>query len=66
MGKNLSTKEVAEILGLSENCLAKWRWSNVGPSFLKVGRTVRYRAEDIENYLNARAVSTKDQPSQVG
>lgn len=30
--------------------LAQWRWNGRGPQYLKLGRNVRYRQEDIYNF----------------
>jgi len=30
--------------------LATWRARNIGPAYVKVGRHVLYRLEDVENY----------------
>jgi orotidine-5'-phosphate decarboxylase len=40
--------------------LANLRVKKRGPRFFKVGRKVVYRAEDIEAYLFARPVLTRD------
>ena len=50
--KLLSPKEVAEILGVTEQTLAVWR--SLGSQelrFIKVGRAVRYRPEDVKKYI---------------
>jgi predicted DNA-binding transcriptional regulator AlpA len=46
-----SEKEVAEYLGLSSKTLQKRRNKRQPPIFLKLGRTVRYRKEDVEACL---------------
>lgn len=35
---------------VSERTLERWRWSGVGPKFVKIGGRVKYRPEDIEAY----------------
>ncbi|GFO60967.1 hypothetical protein GMST_32920 [Geomonas silvestris] len=45
-----TTKEVAERFHLKETTLERWRWQGQGPKFVKLGRTVRYRDEDLEEY----------------
>lgn len=50
--------ELAQRWGLNNNTLAKMRMARkagadgpeAGPSFVKIGRNVRYRHEDIEIY----------------
>jgi len=43
-----------EILGqrwnLHPNTLSQWRWNGRGPLFVKIGRRVLYRLEDIESF----------------
>ncbi len=46
-----SARDLADYLGLSMNTLSYWRLKGVGPQFLRVGRYVRYRPEDIESWL---------------
>ena len=46
----LSETEVAERLGVSPFTVRAWRHRGHGPRFLKMGRAVRYRPEDIDAY----------------
>jgi excisionase family DNA binding protein len=55
-----STAELAEMLGLSAVTLEKWRTSRVGPPFLRLGRCVRYRREDVDAWLVARLQSNSE------
>jgi predicted DNA-binding transcriptional regulator AlpA len=50
----LSTEEVAEVLGRPARTLRPRRYLGIGPKYLKVGATVRYRARDIEKWLEAQ------------
>lgn len=45
--KHLTPQATAERLGVTVGTLANWRTKNRGPSYLKVGRSVRYRARDL-------------------
>lgn len=49
--KYLTPKEIAYMLAIKENTLAKWRCNGIGPNFKKVGRSVRYHTEDIKHFL---------------
>ena len=50
----LNEQEAAERLNLSPKTLTRWRWKGVGPRWIKVGaRTVRYREEDLQAFLEA-------------
>lgn len=46
-------RAVAQILGLHEVSLARWRALGKGPGFLKLGRSVRYPQEEVERFLAA-------------
>ena len=55
----LNTKQAATQIGLKPNTLAKWRCEGGGPVFFKVGRSVRYRLEDLSAWLaEKRSTST--------
>ncbi|WP_331271251.1 helix-turn-helix transcriptional regulator [Arthrobacter sp. 135MFCol5.1] len=43
--------ELGKRLGKSSAALANWRYLGLGPKFVKVGRAVRYRASDVESWL---------------
>lgn len=45
-------EEVAAYLQKPVRTLEQWRYRGVGPRFVKVGRDVRYRWEDVDAYLN--------------
>ena len=50
----LNTREAATFVGLSVPTLNKLRVYGGGPSFLKLGRAVRYRRSDLDSWLTAR------------
>lgn len=56
----LSERKVDEEYGLTIPYLRRARRERRGPRFLKLGRMVRYRRADIEAYLSAHAVETRD------
>ena len=47
-----SSKETAQYLGMSESWLRQSRIKGSGPQFLKVGRSIRYRVEDLNTWLS--------------
>lgn len=63
MKQNLvSTEQAAEYLGgLKPNTIEGWRVRGEGPRYLKIGRLVRYRIEDLDAYLESRARNTTSQ-----
>jgi predicted DNA-binding transcriptional regulator AlpA len=55
----LNQKQVAQLSGLSESSLEKFRMSGDGPRFVRIGRAVRYRPADVRKWLDGlRAVRT--------
>lgn len=51
-----STTEIAQVLGIPEHTLEIWRSQGKGPKYLKVGRHVRYRWSDVNDWLATREV----------
>lgn len=49
-------KEVAAYLRKSEGTLANWRCAGIGPPYVKVAGTIRYRWADIEKWLASRVI----------
>jgi excisionase family DNA binding protein len=47
-----TTKEAARLLGVSHRTLEDWRTRGAGPRFIMLGRLVRYRATDLERFVN--------------
>lgn len=47
----LSSRTVADYLGIPTGTLANWRYQGRGPAFVRIGRHVRYRAEDIARWI---------------
>ena len=54
----LTQEEAAKELRLSERTLERHRWSGTGPRFVKMGRRIFYRPEDIEDYTAERTFSS--------
>ncbi len=48
--KHLNQTELARRWRISPRTLERWRWVKQGPAFLKIGKHVVYRIEDIEAY----------------
>ena len=57
----LTTSEAARYLGLAMSTLNKWRCHGGGPVFVKLGRAVRYRHEDLDTYISTRSLSSTSQ-----
>lgn len=52
-GDLLSQKELSERIGTKESTLAQWRYLGRGPKFVRLGRKIFYRQQDIDAYIDA-------------
>ena len=60
----LTPEQLAEWLILPTATLTQWRSRRVGPRYLRVGRHIRYRASDVERWLQTRECVTElDEPT---
>jgi predicted DNA-binding transcriptional regulator AlpA len=50
----LNEHDVARLTGLSVASVRRWRFLRQGPTYLKIGTSVRYRPEDILAWLQSR------------
>ena len=58
LDKLLTPMEVANILGVSVNTLNVWRCTKrYNLSYIKTGRSVRYRSEDVQRFITEREVN---------
>ncbi|MGN6219521.1 MAG: helix-turn-helix transcriptional regulator [Microbacterium sp.] len=53
----LSPREAAELIGLAPSTLANWRSSERpgAPTYVKLGRLVKYRRADVEDWIAAHS-----------
>ena len=55
--KLLTPTQVAEILGVGVETLNHWRHTKrYALNFVRIGRCVRYRQTDVENFIKTRTV----------
>ena len=47
----LSRKEAAKYLGKHPLTLDTWRCRNVGPPYFKVGKSISYKREDLDAFI---------------
>lgn len=47
----LSEEQLAQIIGKPARTLRQWRYLGLGPRYLKIGATVRYRPSDVDAWL---------------
>ena len=56
--QTLTETEVAEMLRCTKAALRKWRREGRGPRFIRVGRLIRYRLADVDQFLESNASSS--------
>ena len=49
-------KKAAKILDIAVQTLRNWRQNRRGPAYFKMGRSVRYKVEDLVAYSNKRRI----------
>jgi excisionase family DNA binding protein len=60
----LTDDTTAEYLGVSKAALAKWRITGEGPKYARIGRGIRYRKDDLDDWMLSRRVqSTAEAPA---
>jgi predicted DNA-binding transcriptional regulator AlpA len=57
----INEQAVSEQLGCQVKTLQAWRCRGGGPQFVRVGRLVRYKPEDVLAYIESRRVSSTSQ-----
>ena len=50
----IDTAQLAEYLGNEVNTCEGWRLTGIGPSYIKVGRLVRYRIENVDRWIESQ------------
>lgn len=48
--RHLNQHQLARRWSMSPRTLERWRWTGEGPRFLKLGKRIVYREDDIEAY----------------
>ncbi len=51
----MDQRDLANYLGKSTAWCERARWAGEGPRFIKLGRHVRYRADDVLAWIDANA-----------
>jgi excisionase family DNA binding protein len=63
--RTLTDIEVAARLGVSRFTVRSWRLKGTGPRFMKMGRAVRYRPQDVDEYERQALVETQAQSERT-
>lgn len=61
MSPLLTQRQTALLLRLSERTLERHRVAGTGPLFVRAGRAVRYREDDLQSWIASRVVSSTSQ-----
>ncbi len=56
MEQVINEVRAAEILCLGVQTLRNWRHQKKGPPYLKISRSVRYRLDDLENFMDSKRI----------
>jgi excisionase family DNA binding protein len=52
----LTEAELADALGICRRTLIRWRMARKGPPHVQLGRGIRYRAADVQDWLAENVV----------
>jgi predicted DNA-binding transcriptional regulator AlpA len=53
IGELVDVPSLAKRLNVSRSTLQAWRYTGRGPRWIKLGRLIRYRVRNIDDYLEA-------------
>jgi excisionase family DNA binding protein len=65
----LTVQELADLLQIPTKTIYTWRYKGIGPPAVPMGKYLRFRAEDVAAWLDARADVPRGGPrkrSQLG
>ena len=54
-----SEDELAHVLVVKSQTLATWRAESKGPDYVKLGKSIFYRKQDVVTWINASVVLTR-------
>ena len=64
MIRHLNQLDLARRWAMSPRTLERWRWTGTGPRYLKIGKRVVYRLNDIEAFEAGRLFDNTGRCSQ--
>lgn len=47
----LTESEAAKFIGMSNKWLSNQRWMGLGPNYVRIGRSIRYRVSELESFI---------------
>ena len=54
--QSLDERQASKVLGMAVQTLRNWRHQRRGPVYVKLGRSVRYQMDDLENYIQKQKI----------
>ncbi len=60
-----SESQTAISLNIKLDTLRRWRAQGRGPAHVRLGRLVKYRAEDVARFIDAKTVSVPAEPNRA-
>ena len=58
----LTEIDVAEHIGVSLQTVRRWRRERLGPPYVKIEASVRYRQEDLDAFVERSVIETNTKP----
>ena len=55
MANLMTTKQLAEYLGIAVSTILQYRATGTGPNYIKLGHLVRYRQKDVDLWLEQKS-----------
>lgn len=50
----INEKELAKLLGVSQKLIQHWRYHDIGPTWYRLSRSIRYRRSEVEAWIAAQ------------
>ena len=57
--RHMDEYEVSTLIGFAVGSLRNWRCMARGPSYVKMGRSVRYRLRDVLDWMESHRVESR-------
>ena len=55
----LTPKELAKYLGVATHTLSTYRMCGTGPKYIKLGRVIRYKFNDVLDWIDEKSAENK-------
>lgn len=56
LSQAVDERKAAKFIGVAVQTLRNWRHMRRGPAYLKIGKAVRYRIQDLDAFLNEHRI----------